>query len=93
MSPRMENCPGPSTWVRRVYPAPWSRAVSSVRGMESPGWSVRVLAQKSALGVVYWVSASSETQTACRRPPTRSPSTPRRRYSYSRAVPSMGRST
>ena len=48
--------------------------------------------EKSAGGTVYWVSPSLGTQTACSRPPARSPSTARRRYSYSRPALSMGRS-
>ena len=58
-----------------------------------PGFSVRVLARKSSRGTVYCKKASAGRHTACSRPPARSPSTARRRYSYSRPVPSMGRST
>ena len=58
-----------------------------------PGFRVRVLAQNSARGTVYCKKASAGAHTAFSRPPTRSPSTARRRYSYSLPAPSRGRST
>ena len=58
-----------------------------------PGFRVRVLAQNSALGTVNCKSPSAGTHTASTRLPTSPPSTARRRYSYSRPAPSMGRSS
>ena len=92
ISPRTLNCPGPSTWLRRMYPAANSFCTSSSRGQVIPGLRVRVLALNSARGTVYWPMASAGTQTAARRPPASAPSTDRRRYSYSRPAPSTGRS-
>ena len=55
-------------------------------GIDFPGLvgaAKDALLRHDARGVVYWVRPSSGTQTACSRPPTRSPSTARLRYSRS----------
>ena len=92
MSPRTLNWPGPSTWLRRTYPAANSRATSASRLYTMPGLRVRVFFRNSSRGTVYCNRASAGTHTACSRPPANAPSTERRRYSYSRPAPSTGRS-
>ena len=63
MPPRRANCPGPSTWSHRVYPAPASRRARSPRSHRWPTARVRTVRSSTRGGMHRCTRASGVVTT------------------------------